>query len=406
MAIFLYPIVIGFFTFCNYMKNGMNASSFILALYFISSLCGVYLHFFNSDYVNIPIYIDGVIHHLICLFLFLFPIIYFGNRLDFVRLFKYDNLKLIAICIILFSFIGILGDIPNYYLVFTQPSLAAARVLNVEGELIEHSSGGILSYIVAIGRIGSLLCVFLFFYFKSFGYSTKLMACLLIASLTTLSSNILAAGRAETFRYIYQVFFCYIIFKPYVGKLSKKIVISISLVIISFLVFVYLITASRFGSSNVLDNIIDYLGQSFPNYSLFYDRFQEPLFWGRKNFSGFFPAEYRISSLDLNDAVHANFYLNVFATFVGAFLLDFGCLGTLLFAMLYCIVFFFLFTSRVHFFVKCFCFIYLSDVTMYGVFYYYLSSSTKLLSLIVLLIMCICLYSNIYSYLKGLFFRR
>lgn len=378
----------------------MNVSSFILTMYFISSLCGAYLHYFNPDYINISISIEAVLHHLICLLLFLFPIVYFGNRLDFVNLFKYKNLKLIAFCVILFALIGILGDIPNYYLVFTQPSLAAARVLNVEGELVVRSSGGILSYIVAIGRIGSLLCIFLFFYFKSFGYSTKLVPCLLIASLTTLSSNILAAGRAETFRYIYQVAICYIIFKPYIGTLSKKIVVSLSFIVTIFLVFVYFVTASRFGSSNVLDNIIDYLGQSFPNYSLFYERFQEPLFWGAKNFSGFFPSEYRVSSLDLNNAVHANFYLNVFATFVGAFLLDFGHLGTLIFSLFYCIIFFILFKSGINLFIKWICFIYACDVTLYGVFYYYLSSSTSLLSLIALFFICIVLYSNIIYFFK------
>lgn len=395
MAIFIYPLYFGTLSLFNYIKKGLNVSTFILFLYFISALAGTYLHYYHPDYINLPISLEAVIHHIICLSCFILPVIYYGNRISFIVHFNSMGVKYIAIIIVLFSLMGILTDIPKYYAVFSQPSLAAARMLNIEGELIEKSSGGLSSYLIAIGRASSLLCLFLFFYCRSFLHERWLLVILFVSSLTTLSSNILAAGRGETFRYIYQLAVCYLLFRPYMKKVSKKMIFSFSIIVVFFLSFVYTVTASRFGSDSVIKNVLDYFGQSFINYSSVYDIFDDPLFMGRKNFAGLFPVEYRISSLDVNQYVHTGFYLNVFATLIGSFLMDFGHIGTLMFSFLSGLMLVMFFKLSMPFFVKVFIYIYTVDIVLFGMFYYYAASSTVLLSLIALFFLCVLLYSNL-----------
>lgn len=350
MWILLYPLTFCICLLYNLKGKGLNASSFILLLYFLSSICGVCLHLYHPDYIKIEISLQAVVHHLSCLFLILYPILQYGNTLSFDLLYNKQSFKRIAIIISLFSLLGIISDIPNYYLAFSQP-LAAVRAMNVEGGLV-NTQVGLKSYLIAIGHSAGPFCLFLFFYFRTFLKVKYYLLLLFIASLTNLSSNILAAGRGETFRFIYQFILFYLILKPYMKTLSKPIVFSFSVVIIGFLYFVYSVTASRFGSENVLLNIADYFGQGFVNYSRFYDSFQEPTFWGRKSFSGLFPTEYRVDSLDVNSVIRIGFYLNVFSTFIGSFLFDFGTCGTLIFSFILFSILSFLFNSKISNFIK------------------------------------------------------
>ena len=396
MWILLYPLTFCICLLYNLKGKGLNASSFILLLYFLSSICGVCLHLYHPDYIKIEISLQAVVHHLSCLFLILDPILQYGNTLSFDLLYNKQSFKRIAIIISLFSLLGIISDIPNYYLAFSQP-LAAVRAMNVEGGLV-NTQVGLKSYLIAIGHSAGPFCLFLFFYFRTFLKVKYYLLLLFIASLTNLSSNILAAGRGETFRFIYQFILFYLILKPYMKTLSKPIVFSFSVVIIGFLYFVYSVTASRFGSENVLLNIADYFGQGFVNYSRFYDSFQEPTFWGRKSFSGLFPTEYRVDSLDVNSVIRIGFYLNVFSTFIGSFLFDFGTCGTLIFSFILFSILSFLFNSKISNFIKLFFYIYSCDIVMFGVFYYNLSKSTALLSLIVLFMLVVFLYSNVFHY--------
>lgn len=244
MWILLYPLTFCICLLYNLKGKGLNASSFILLLYFLSSICGVCLHLYHPDYIKIEISLQAVVHHLSCLFLILYPILQYGNTLSFDLLYNKQSFKRIAIIISLFSLLGIISDIPNYYLAFSQP-LAAVRAMNVEGGLV-NTQVGLKSYLIAIGHSAGPFCLFLFFYFRTFLKVKYYLLLLFIASLTNLSSNILAAGRGETFRFIYQFILFYLILKPYMKTLSKPIVFSFSVVIIGFLYFVYSVTSKSF----------------------------------------------------------------------------------------------------------------------------------------------------------------
>ncbi|WP_204890086.1 hypothetical protein, partial [Bacteroides uniformis] len=90
--------------------------------------------------------------------------------------------------------------------------------------------------------------------------------------------------------------------------------------------------------------------------------------------------------------------LNVFSTFIGSFLFDFGTCGTLIFSFILFSILSFLFNSKISNFIKLFFYIYSCDIVMFGVFYYNLSKSTALLSLIVLFMLVVFLYSNVFHY--------
>lgn len=161
MWILLYPLTFCICLLYNLKGKGLNASSFILLLYFLSSICGVCLHLYHPDYIKIEISLQAVVHHLSCLFLILYPILQYGNTLSFDLLYNKQSFKRIAIIISLFSLLGIISDIPNYYLAFSQP-LAAVRAMNVEGGLV-NTQVGLKSYLIAIGHSAGPFCLFLFF---------------------------------------------------------------------------------------------------------------------------------------------------------------------------------------------------------------------------------------------------
>ena len=100
----------------------------------------------------------------------------------------------------------------------------------------------------------------------------------------------------------------------------------------------------------------------------------------------------------MNSVVRIGFYLNVFSTFIGSFLFDFGTCGTFIFSFILFSILSFLFNSKISNFIKLFFYIYSCDIVMFGVFYYNLSKSTALLSLIVLFMLVVFLYSNVFHY--------
>ena len=53
MWILLYPLTFCICLLYNLKGKGLNASSFILLLYFLSSICGVCLHLYHPDYIKI-----------------------------------------------------------------------------------------------------------------------------------------------------------------------------------------------------------------------------------------------------------------------------------------------------------------------------------------------------------------
>ena len=110
--------------------------------------------------------------------------------------------------------------------------------------------------------------------------SNKYTVLLFAGTFSGLISNILAAGRSGFVFWAISLGACYLFFIPFMSRKDKKIMRN-SFVIIGalFLVYMALVTISRFGDSSggSQGSLISYAGQSFINFAYFWDTFTCPI---------------------------------------------------------------------------------------------------------------------------------
>src|SRR5690606_32912964 len=95
-----------------------------------------------------------------------------------------------------------------------------------------------------------------------------------------------------------------------------------------------------------------------------------PTFGGRINFPIFFSDD-RVTG-PLNEEVYTDYNLNTFSTFIGSFYKDIGFYGTFFLAISFYVFCRFLFEARNrgNVFYKLPIFIFITQVTLHGIFYY------------------------------------
>lgn len=393
----LYLLFFSFLFFLNYRKHGFTPSTFIISIYLLSSVMSLLLLYYYQIFDEERISLIAIIFHIICLYLFLSPIIYFGNiNINEIKFPPYRILRYLIWTIILLSLISIVVSWSKLKIVFAFEEISEARRLYNARELYDEDRN-IYTYLGAIGHHLSIFAMFFFFYFIIFYPQKKIIQLLLfISSFAIVFSNLSTAGRDGIVRWGFFMIFAFSIFKKNISARAKKYIYTLSLIagipIVSIFV---IITQSRFGERNggVLQSIASYIGQSFPIFSYNFNQFMDGTAGGRINFPFLFPISQRRSLNNLNDYFYADYNLNTFSTFVGSFYFDLGLLKTLLFALF----FYFIFTYYYKFhkprasFVKMMSFIILYQIMLLGIFYYMFYSTTVTNTLLLLIAIAVFL---------------
>lgn len=402
MAIIIYILFLGGAFFHNYRKKGFNASSFLIFIYFLSSVTAGVLLLFYDFYDANQIVWYAVLYHLLCLYLFLAPLVNVINRYSHSFHFK-DSLgvKLFSYVSVGLCSLAMVSAASKFKTILSMDSLSLARTMYNRGELHE-SSGGLLEYFGTIGSMFSYIALFLFFYYLVFHPQKKtLIILLLISSFADPLYSLSAVGRGGIIRWGLLFIFFFLFFKEQLTKKVKRTIIKGTLIFCGPLVlFFLLITFSRFGDRDNPFNyfILSYLGQSFIYFSYNFDLFFNDTFGGRMNFPIFFPSSQRISG-QLNEEIYADHYLNTFSTFVGSFYKDMGFYKTLILAFIFNFIvnLNYKYTKRPYTFIKTIVLIILLQIILNGLFYYMYSGTTAMRSIILIIISALIIH---------IFFRR
>lgn len=341
MIIFLYVIFFGLWTFQNYKQFGFNLSVFIIGLYLLGSINGFFIYLFYPLEIKYPerITLLSVSSHILLLWLFMYPLVRFGNRLHISNLIvKQDKLLKYIWFIILPSLLCIIASSRDIFRVFAYGDLSAAREAYVSGDISSQyvKNFGIIGYIMCLGPTISFLALFFFCYFKFVLKKKGLVTNLLfISSFGIVINNLAIAGREGFIRWLFYSIACYIFFKDYISvKQYKKLFVCVGLFIGAILIIFASITIARFEDSTngPLYSIISYSGQQFYYYSYGFDRFANQ---GYGSIGNLFPiiTNQRADAFNINEFVNADFYLNTFSTFVGSFVKEGGYEDTLMLAI-------------------------------------------------------------------------
>lgn len=392
--IFLYPLLFSFLAFKYYKtKQKAPVTWFIVLYYFLSSVTANYLYYNNyyNDFENINITIHSVLYHFFCLFLFIegFYQIEKVTKIEFLYV-SFNKLFFLLILLLILSLISIYDSVNLLKKVYSL-SINELRFAYNQRELYAPRTGMMISYLKGISNISFPICVFFFFYFSLY-YPTKFFLSILwiIASLSIVVASLTIAGRDSIVQWI-MMFVCnYFLFKPLMTKNMKRRILLIGFgpIIISAIIIV-LISIQRFGENpkDLINSSLSYFGQGFINFSKYFELFHNGSFFGRMTFPALFPVDQQISPANLNvNFPNISFDLNIFATLIGDFYLDFGYLGTILLSIL--IFFFFLLMKYLYSYclINYFLFIFILQILICGVFWFMQSSPMfqKIFSLILL----------------------
>src|SRR5690606_5116779 len=214
MAILLYIVFFLFWFIFNYRRTGFGAGSFVLLSYLISSLFGLFVLFATDIYEEERLNIVAIIFHCLCLYFFLYPVIFVSNNIGTgFKIVSYKGWMLLNYIIIFISTFSLISILPKIGDIFSTDDLKLVRSLYNHGELHEEG-GGIVSY---LGGVGSTFAYFAFlqFFYCLTRYPEKriLLVILLICSFTDALTSLSAVGRGGIMRWVMMALFFYFLFK-------------------------------------------------------------------------------------------------------------------------------------------------------------------------------------------------
>lgn len=393
MFLLLYPFLFLILIFKYYKWRHITPLTLIIVfVYFFSSVTANYLYFSDFlDYNKINISFHSVIFLFLCLSILIsgFFKIEKGLSRDTKPL-SFWKIKYFILFIIIISFISIISSIMSYNSL-SNMDIGDIRFNYNQQTLYKTINSTILGYFVLFGNLFYVVSIFLFNYiFKYYPRKKLIIILLLISSTTVIFSNLTIAGRDGIVLWILMLIGNFFLFSNKLAKSQKKQYIMIVSLFLMPVIYIFIYTtAGRFGGeqSNIIDNILDYFGQSFINFSKIFDLFPNGTYFGKMTFPVFFPYSETISIANLNQTfTDTNFNLNVFSTLIGSFYIDFGYLGTLVVTVLIYFLFRFIAYINVNSIIYTILTLYIFQVVIMGLFYFmnYSQPFQKYLGLIIL----------------------
>lgn len=401
--LFLYLIFFSILFLYNYRKHGFTPSSFLLAIYLTASVMSLILMYYFQTFDDKKISFAAVSFHIVCLYLFLSPIIYFGN-IDIKTIIfpPYSILKYLIGLIVILSFISIAVSWQKMKIAFSFNELKEARRLHNLRELYDDDRN-IFTYLGTIGQHLSIFAMLFFFHFVvTYPQKKIIQMFLFLSSFAVVFANLAIVGRDGIVRWVFFMIFCFSLFRNSISQRVKSYIYRLFLIGAIPAIYVFsLITDSRFSDRNqgILYFICSYIGQPFLYFSYNFNAFMLGTSGGRMNFPIFFPKSERVLMNNLNDTFYADYNLNTFPTFVGSFYIDLGLLKTLLLAIAFYLFFtlYFRIKKPKASFPKLIAFSALYQIVLLGVFYYMFYSITVINAILSFFLVVIFL-----EYLAGL----
>lgn len=226
----------------------------------------------------------------------------------------------------------------------------------------------------------TLLALPMYFYSICFlNKSTLYNILLLFISLTIPLQAIQTVDRTEFIFYAQMFLFSFLLFKKFMGKSQYK---QLKLVFIPlafmFIVYIAMVTIARFGEkdSGAWGGALQYAGQGYLNFCYFYENANPNIQYTDRMFPLY---NHVVNGIDGNSelrdekSMYHGFFISVFATFIGDFLLDVGLVGTIGWIIAFfilCITFFPRSNDNVVSLGQLFFVFIMGVIPVFGVFYY------------------------------------
>lgn len=348
MFIWLYFIFFTGWAIALNIKYKLNISVFIIGLYSVGAMCGLTIYYFFPHMIKYPgrITFEAVSVHILFLWLFMFPLVRFGNALKPENLIiNPRKIKKFAWCIIVPSIAAMALSAYDLVTIFAFGDMLALREAFLSGDVsnLYVSKYGPIGYLVSFGPQISFLAMFWGFYYRFFLKEKSIITTLLfVSSLCMPVNNLVIAGREGVIRWILFILFSAIFFKKYIKySENKKLIKWLGIVFGVILVVFMQISIDRFENSDngLFASLLRYGGEQFYLFSYNYYFFSDN---GMQTVGQLFPiiSQETLEIYNQNALVSVDYFLNSFSTFVGTFIKNVGFYNTLFI----CLGAFFLFT--------------------------------------------------------------
>ena len=194
----------------------------------------------------------------------------------------------------------------------------------------------------------TLLGLPLFFYYSCVEKrSLWLTIPLLVVSISPILRGVLVADRTEIIHYGLMFFFCLVLFQKFITSKVRNFFLLASLPVLAVgVTYVIAVSSSRFENEEegTSGSMLEYAGQSYANFCYFYDNHNSELFYLEREFPiisyAIFDSQYTETKEERT--AKEGFFIGVFASHIGSWLLDTGVIGSIvisvIFAILCCLV--------------------------------------------------------------------
>lgn len=316
-------------------RKKINCGFILLSLYTFVSFMGILEVISNPTRWDLRVW--PFLYLYVSFMLFFRPVLFDSDKLqERLVVNNFKTIKFLSIIIILFSFLSIYFYYPVAAENFRKGNWLEIRTNHYLGE-IEIFSNALVRIIANLSTHLRLAGTVLFFYFLTKPNASKIIKLLLGVSIIIPPILIAAttASRDVFFELFMSLIVCYFIFKNGIPAKIKRLIITSALIFFSIAIIISAaITLSRFGEEKQGGSLLFYFSHSFLtfNYGLtdsINNYLYGDLFFGRiydliTGHSG------KPIPLDISTGTHMS---TSFFTFVGAWYIDFGPIGTLIAAI-------------------------------------------------------------------------
>lgn len=205
------------------------------------------------------------------------------------------------------------------------------------------SMPAILQYLNYTNNV-TLLAIPLFFYYSCVKkYSLWLTTPLLFISLSPILKGMQLVDRTEIMNYGLIFGFCLVFFKNMITRKVKWFfgIASVPIMAIA-LVYIVAVSSARFDDTDegTGGSALQYAGQSYLNFCYFYDHHNEALFYPEREIPviSYLVLHKGYGDVKMERSAKEGFFIGVFATHVGAWILDMGKAGGGMLTILYAVL--------------------------------------------------------------------
>lgn len=184
----------------------------------------------------------------------------------------------------------------------------------------------------------------LFFYYTCIEkHSLWLTVPLIVTSLSPVFRGILMADRTEIIHWGLMFFACIVLFRNVLLSKVKWFFGIMSVPVLTLgLVYVIAVSASRFENEDegAGGSLLEYTGQQYANFCYFYDNHNSDLYYLEREFPTISYIIFKTQYTDTKEerTSREGFFIGVFATHVGSWLLDTGIMGSIVISLFFSFV--------------------------------------------------------------------